>query len=62
MADEAGVQRFVPRTAARDQRNLAGFQRAPPHELMLGAEFDDVLMRRHAKPSRLSVQDICRWR
>ena len=43
-ADEAGVQRLVPRAAARDQRHLAGLQLAPADELVLGAERNDVGM------------------
>ena len=46
MADEAGVQRFVPRAAAGDERYFALLQRAPAHKLVLGAERDDVRMRR----------------
>ena len=42
MADEAGVQRLVPRAAARNQRDLARLQRLAPHELAVGAEGQDV--------------------
>ena len=44
MADEAGMQRFVPRAAAGDERHLALLQRAAAHELVLGADRDDVRM------------------
>ena len=44
VADEASVQRLVPRTATRDQRHFARLQRAPADELVLGAECDDIRM------------------
>ena len=45
MADESAVQRLVARTAARDQRHLAGLQCTAAHELVLGPERHDIRMR-----------------
>src|SRR6202043_3948427 len=42
---EAGMQRFVARPAAGEQRDLARLGHAPAHELALRPEHDDVGMR-----------------
>ena len=58
VADEAGVQRLVAGTATRDQRDLAGFQRAPADELVCGAERHDVGMRRRETVERFGEHGV----
>ena len=43
-ADEARMQRLVPRTAAGNQRDLAGLERAAADEFTLGAKQQDIGM------------------
>ncbi len=45
-ADESGMQWFVPRTAAGDERDFSGLERFATNELPFVAEHDDVGVRR----------------
>ena len=46
MADKADVQRLVPGAAAGNQRYLARLELPPPDEFPLGAQHDDIGVRR----------------
>jgi hypothetical protein len=56
-ADEAGMQRLMSRTAARDQRDLAGGQRLSADKFARRTERDDVRVR-CGKSSRLSSSSV----